>query len=82
MTAPPGSGRAIAREERPLGADGPDEAGRVADSHRLTVPPRTQPGDYNLAVSVVDPRSRSVLRAAGGADALTLHLITVQRSPA
>jgi hypothetical protein len=77
-----GSGRAIARNERPLGADGPDDAGRVAESHHLTIPPRAQPGDYHLAVSVSDPRSRSVLRVAGGAEALTLHQITVQRSPA
>jgi hypothetical protein len=77
-----GSGRTIVRDERPVGADGPDEAGRPSETHRITVPSRTHPGDYTLAVRIVDPRSRSVLRVAGGAEALALHQITVERSPA
>jgi Dolichyl-phosphate-mannose-protein mannosyltransferase len=53
-------GRAIVRDERPIGADGPDERGQPGDIHRLTVPPRTPPGSYRLAIRVQDARGRGL----------------------
>jgi hypothetical protein len=77
--------QAIVRDERPVGADGPDEHGQPGDMHRLTVPPRASPGRYRLAIRVQDVQGRAVLPASGGpvvGDAwVTLRELTVSRAP-
>lgn len=52
-------GRSVVQDERPVGADGPDERGQPGEIHRLTIPARTPKGDYRLAVRVADPRARA-----------------------
>jgi hypothetical protein len=81
-----GDGRAIVRDERPVGGDGPDERGQPGDLHRLTVPPRTPPGQYRLAIQVQDGQRRPVppISSAGrpeGDEWLTIRDLTVSRAP-
>jgi hypothetical protein len=52
--------QAVVRSQRPYGDDGPDAHGQPGDIHRLTVPPRTPPGSYRLAIRVEDPRGRGL----------------------
>jgi hypothetical protein len=79
-------GQIIVRDERQIGADGPDERGQPGDQHRLTVPPRTPPGSYCLAVRAQDAQGH-VMRPVGAdsvpfADEwLTLRELTVSRAP-
>jgi hypothetical protein len=78
-------GQVVAQDERPLGADGPDEKGQPGELHRLTVPPRTPPGTYRLAAWVLDGRSRTVLPATSapraGEESLLLRQLQVERAP-
>ncbi len=75
-------GRVAVQDERPLGADGPDASGRLGEVHRLTVPPRTPPGEYRLVVRVSDPRQRGSLTVvnstSGETEAVTLRTMTVE----
>jgi hypothetical protein len=79
-------GQTVVRVERQIGADGPDERGQPGDQHRLTVPPRTAPGSYRLAVRAQDAQGR-VLRPVGAdsvpfADEwLTVKDLVVSRAP-
>jgi hypothetical protein len=59
-------GRVAIQDERPLGADGPDEHGQPGEMHRLTIPPRTPPGSYRLQIRVQDGRTRSGLPVTAG----------------
>jgi hypothetical protein len=79
-------GQIVVRDERQIGADGPDERGQPGDQHRLTVPPRTPPGSYRLAVRAHDAEGR-VIRPVGAdsvpfaSEWLTLRELTVSRAP-
>jgi len=78
-------GRAVAQADRPLGDDGPDAQGQPGEIHRLTVPPRTPPGSYRLALRVLDGQSRAPLAVAAGAQAeqsqLMLREFRIERAP-
>ena len=78
-------GRPVVQDERKVGEDGPDERGQPGDLHRLTVPPRTPPGTYRLALRLVDGQSGATLPAAGSSvadgDWLVVRDLAVTRSP-
>jgi hypothetical protein len=79
-------GQVVVREVRPVGADGPNEQGQPGDLVRLTVPPRTPPGSYTLAIRVLDESGRSLPPVASASlpdgDAwVTLRDLTVSRAP-
>ena len=63
------AGRVVVQDQRPLGADGPDQLGRPGEIHRLTVPPRTAAGEHLLGVRVIDPSARASLPVAGDSQA-------------
>jgi hypothetical protein len=72
----------VVQDGRPVGADGPDEAGQPGEIHRLTVPPRTPPGEYRLDVWVEEAGNRLALAVTpgtpGGAGTLTLRAVTIE----
>jgi hypothetical protein len=78
-------GTIVVQDERPLGADGPDESGQPGEIHRLTVQPTTPPGTYQLVVRVVDGRSRSAWQVTSGEqageEAVSLGQLRVERAP-
>ena len=78
-------GRTVVQDERAVGADGPDEHGQPGEIHRLTIPARTPPGTYRLAVRVIDPRARapqpSTPSREPGQDWLPLRTLTVGAAP-
>jgi hypothetical protein len=78
-------GHAVVQDERPVGADGPDERGQPGDLHRLTMPPSTPPGPHRLAIRVLDGRSRTAVPVTGGSLAgqewVTLRDLVVSRAP-
>ena len=75
----------VVQDERKVGEDGPDQRGRPGDLHRLTVPPRTAPGTYRLALRVVDGQTRATVPASGSSaadgDWLVVRDLAVTRSP-
>lgn len=74
-------GRVVADDERIVGADGPDETGRPAELHRLTVPARTPPGEFSLAIRVLDARGRLAAPVSVTEESLDLRKVTVERAP-
>jgi hypothetical protein len=78
-------GRVVVQDERPVGADGPDERGQPGEIHRLTIPARTPRGEYRLAVRVVDPRARAPLPSTPsrepGQDWIVLRPVSVGTGP-
>ncbi len=74
-------GGAFVQDERPVGADGPDENGQPGQLHRLTIPNRPRTGDYRLVVRVTEGRGRAALPVtsgpATGPDEVTLRSFQV-----
>ena len=78
-------GRVAVQDERPVGGDGPDAQGRPGEIHTLMIPRATPPGEYRLAVRVVDPRTRASLPVSAGqqvgGDTVVLRTLSVGRAP-
>jgi len=78
-------GRIVVQDESAVGKDGPDERGRPGEIHRLTIPARTPPGSYRLAVRVLNPRARapqpSTPSREPGQGWLVLRSLTVGTGP-
>ena len=74
-------GSVLVQDERPAGADGPDENGQPGEIHRLTIPNRPPAGEYRLVARVTEGRGRPALPAtsgpAAGAGEVTLRTIQV-----
>jgi hypothetical protein len=78
-------GRIVAQDERPAGADGPDEHGQPGELHRLTIPLRTPPGPYRLVARIQDGRTRAGLTVTDGpgvgGELVPVRELVVSRAP-
>jgi len=74
-------GRVLVQDERPVGADGPDEQGLPGGIHRLTIPNRPLPGEYRVVARVTEGRGRPGQAVTAGpdvgSDTVTLRTILV-----
>ncbi|MCC6179056.1 MAG: glycosyltransferase family 39 protein [Chloroflexi bacterium] len=75
-------GRVVVEDERPVGADGPNEYGQPGEIHRLTVPSGVAAGEYALTVRIVESGARTALTVTSGphtgTDSVPLRALTVE----